>query len=236
MSESEIVQTEGDWRVVLEYDEYGDTESPRGEGTGVGIFWCRHPRYNLGDINADEFDELNRFVDLMLEYHHGSEVTRAVVKHLVRHYKATVVRPLYLYDHSGLSLSAGENLVSNEYDTDLQRRRHFVGDYGGWDTSYIGFVFDTEKSREHVEDAAAAIDAEVTEYDSYLQNDVHIVTVQRRVITETIRRDPATGEVLDEAEDDDTWDDVESCGGFIGHEYAVQEAREMLAGHLSPTT
>lgn len=228
----EIVEEHGDWRVVLVYDDTGDVESPRSEDGNATVMWCRHSRYNLGDRDGDIVDEVSSFVDEMLEWHSGNAVTEAVVKHLVRKYGATIVRPLYLYDHSGLALSAGANLVGDLRDTTAEKRRAFVGDYGGWDTSYIGFVFDTAESREHVPDIEKAVETEVEVYDSYLQNDVYGIRVERRVITTVTKRDPLTDELVDEDEYDDTWDEVDSCWGFIGRKWAEAEAKETLAGYL----
>lgn len=84
-----------------------------------------------------------------------------------------------------------------------------------WDSGRAGFVCDTEEARERcgcedwdADQIREAIKAEVEEYDRYLRGEVFHVTVK------------VGDEVLD------------SCGGFIGHEYAREQAEDLLTGAL----
>lgn len=112
---------------------------------------------------------------------------------------AVAFTPLGLLDHSGLSLYAGGG-------------SHW-SDSAGWDSGTVGYAYVT---RERCDELGAPIDgehgaeaqmlAEIREYDQWLRGDVYVVVVE-----------DDRGEVLD------------SCGGIIGHEYADEAAREMLA-------
>lgn len=124
------------------------------------------------------------------------------IEHLIAQ-DAVVILPLYLLDHSGYSISSGDNLI--ELD-DRGRARacdsagRFVGDGAGWDTSMVGFAWvpkDTDAT-----DPLAACEAEIKTLDQYFTGDVYGYIV-----------DP-DGE-------------HESCWGFYGLEYAKEEANDV---------
>lgn len=123
---------------------------------------------------------------------------------------ATVILPLFLLDHSGLSIRAGENRGSSA------PRGRFIGDEAGWDTSMVGWIFDTAETRSETgcEGAGFGPDmvernlrGEVEEYDLYLRGDVRFFVV----------RGP-DGTTLD------------SCHGFLGGDYIVEEAKSTAEG------
>lgn len=111
--------------------------------------------------------------------------------------------PIYLYDHSGLAIRAGAGF--GEIDPQ------------GWDSGIVGFgamsadqwnasmgaiwrgdPAQGEKMRE-------IIIGEIETYGQYLSGDVYSVVIEHA----------ATGEILD------------SCGGFHGYEYALEELTAM---------
>jgi hypothetical protein len=110
---------------------------------------------------------------------------------------ATVILPLGLIDHSGISMYVGAGA-----------HRH---DPGGWDSGQVGVIFDTTETRKECgmenarpEDIERALRAEVTAYDQFLRGEVYCYTVT----------DPA-GEHLD------------SCCGFLGDlEYVRSQAND----------
>jgi hypothetical protein len=197
-------------RIALEQHDTSPAD-PR-EYDNLGTFALRHDRYWLGDASrgtrrstypsAKLADSILETVDALLERGASWYV---VARALRLHYGATVVRPAYLYDHSGISISAGENLLD---DGTVDRRNHNGFDPGGWDTSVIGLVLDTAERRELIGTPVEHVDevllAEVAEYDAYLQGDVWGVTV--------------------ETSDGET---VESVGWIIGRDNAREEAVAM---------
>ena len=109
-----------------------------------------------------------------------------------------VMLPLYLYDHSGITMSTGS--------------------FGcPWDSGQVGFIYMTrEKAEENwpsLKDdpdalrlkAEERLEAEVEVYDQYL-----------------------TGEVYGYVIEDDDGEEVESCWGFYGEEDAQQEGEKAL--------
>lgn len=102
-----------------------------------------------------------------------------------------VVLPLYLYDHSGITISTGRFSCP-------------------WDSGQVGFIYMTKAEiDEHfdgdAEKAKACLQSEVEEYDQYLTGDVYGCVIE-----------------------DDNGDNIESCWGFFGLEYAIEEGRSML--------
>ena len=138
-----FVSSDGKFRVRMVYDYSYHGESPR-DWCPFGSMLAEHPRYTLGDQDGPA-QELAGFIEDMSEWHSGGALIDAVLKHLQRHFGSTVVLPLYLYDHSGISMSAGPNLLDGG---GINTRTHNPFDPGGWDTSFIGFAFDTAKDRE----------------------------------------------------------------------------------------
>ncbi len=114
---------------------------------------------------------------------------------------ARVVVPLFVYEHSGITIRGGSPVACRPLDrADVRSSNRFVGDGAGWDTSFVGFLvddpaklklcgcedFDTDKIIE-------ALNGEIAEYAAYLEGDVTYFDV----------RDPET-------------DYAEGCGGFVG--------------------
>ena len=141
-------------RVRIVHDPHA--ESPR-EWDNVGTMVCWHRRYNLGDeqptCNPNEF-----WHGLMAERHPNipddldMEHVRAF---LDKHY---IVLPLYIYDHSGISMSCGQFSCP-------------------WDSGQVGWIYvSKDRARrefcgteeEICENAETCLRQEVDTYDDYL--------------------------------------------------------------------
>lgn len=127
-----------------------DAGSPRCE-SDVGVMVCRHRRYSLGDEQTT--------CDSLRELRESLEEDGALL-----------IRPLYLFDHGGLSIS--------------------MEDFGDrWDSGCVGFIYTTQaKMLEHYNgvDLGRALEdmrAEVRVYDMYLQNEVYEYVVKVRTPT-----------------------------------------------------
>lgn len=108
-------------KVELHYDD--EPHSSR-EWSNVGEMVCWHRRYDLGDRQPDsqEIEALDRGGFRLLE------------RYLKMVKRATVVLPLGLLDHSGLTMWVGGG--------------HALSDPGGWDSGTVGFIYDTPEGRE----------------------------------------------------------------------------------------
>ena len=103
------------------------------------------------------------------------------------------VRELFLYDHSGITMSTGRFSCP-------------------WDSGQVGIAFippEIFKANfdNDMEKGLKAIDQEVEEYDQYLTGDVW------GYVTSTVD------------EDGDPDEEVDSCWGFYGFDYCVEEAK-----------
>jgi hypothetical protein len=92
-----------------------------------------------------------------------------------------------------------------------------------------GYVtFTTRKLAQEwgVADAEPVPAAEMVEWTSYIEGDVWIVVIEEQTITTSEVRN-LEGRVIHSSEDE-TWTEVDSCGGHYGQEWAEQSARETL--------
>jgi hypothetical protein len=123
--------------VTVYVDE--EPSNPRKEYTNAATMVCWHRRYDLGDNQPRE---------------HPQEFLRDLQR------KRCEIMPIYLYDHSGLSISTS-------------------GFSCPWDSGQVGFIYMTpeqgrkEFGRKWREAARRCMRAEVSEYDSYLRGDVY---------------------------------------------------------------
>lgn len=163
-------------------DEY--PESPR-EWDNLGTMACFHRRYTLGDkdipFSSDDFNGWNE----MEEY-------------ILKSLDAAVVLPLYLYDHSGITMNT-------------------TGFSCRWDSGQVGFIYITKDKimkeygvkrirRQLKEKVEKMLVNEVEVYDQYLIGDVYGFQILK--ITK-----------CDEGHIHETHED--SCSGFYGDDIKI---------------
>jgi hypothetical protein len=152
--------------------------------------WHRH--YELGDIQPSEGPE-----DYIRECEERGDI----------------ILPLYLYDHSGLSMSTSRS----SYPFNCP-----------WDSGMVGIIHMTKAdaienwgkkicTKAVREKAIRCMISEVEEYNQYLTGDVWGIIIDR------IAPD-ANGE-FDESQDGD---EIDSCWGFYGYDYAEEEGIALL--------
>jgi hypothetical protein len=224
MSDTMIIATSAndEYRVVAEHDH--DAESPRW-GAEVGSMYGDYPRYTIGDERVGVLSDL----DTRLQ----EDGFEGALAWLVEEHGVTCVLPLYLTDHSGLSMTAGPNLVTEG-----------IGEVrvGGWDTSLVGCIFATAESWEGAEilgDVEDVLRAEVTEYDMYLQGRVYRLFVERKAIQVTrITRTYPDGEVKEHVTTEVVWVPVPDgeVHATYGEEHHASIAAEMLHQFEAPVS
>jgi hypothetical protein len=209
---------------LCENEEYiEDHDNPR-EWSNVGTMAISYRGYDLGGPDDEDISQIDFEVDCDKcdgegEYMQDDdepavapdrritcekcEGAGSVALNPVDYFKqkrgARVVIGLTVYEHSGITMRAGD--VTLPFDTDR------------WDTSFVGFIFDTPEQLKDTmgddvtdEQIEAALKAEVEVYASYLEGDVTWYKV----------------------EDDET-DFHESCGGFVGcHDECEAECYDAL--------
>lgn len=151
----------------IHYDEY--PESPRDWDAHNGIMVCCHGKYTLGDKQFDDSEKLQDFIN---------------------EDKPLVILPLYLHDHSGITIST--------IDFNDQ-----------WDSGQVGFIYTTKerlKKLGHTKIPTKKkliewLKSEVSSYDDYLRGNVFSFTEYK---IDKCNLDQEHKEVID------------SCSGFYG--------------------
>jgi len=210
-----------------------DPESPR-ECDNLGTMACWHRRYSLGDVQP-KLRPLKYKADLIgwnddkqqalfqhwfgrgtsglaaeLRYQAWTKVHERIEEEFDKQF---ISLPLYLYDHSGITMSTG-------------------GFSCPWDSGQVGFIYISRaKVREefHIkrvtrfweERIAGYLKGEVETYDQYLTGDVWGFRLYE--VPEGV--DP--GELSEE--EVEALEEVESCYGFFGEDAALEEAKSNLA-------
>jgi len=203
---------------TLGYEESGEGLSPR-DWSNVGTMAVSYNGYNLGDEDISKIDfevECPRcvgdgFLDDPVAGTDGTdcpdcEATGNIDVNPVDYFKrqgARVVMGLTVYEHSGITMYAGD--VTVPFDS------------ARWDTSFVGFIYDTPEGVKQCmgddvsdEEIKAALEGEVKVYASYLEGDLTWYSV----------------------EDDET-NYHDACGGFVGdHKYCEEQCFEALEGAI----
>jgi hypothetical protein len=148
-------------RITIEYQGDTDGANPR-EDDNLGVMLANgHRNYNLGDFalkgRHSPYDDAARASDHFVDRLGGRRALYALSRWLHIFYGATVVKPLWLIDHSGISMSTGP----------------FAADPGRWDSGVVGVIFDDPTRREEwgnpdPEEVDKILSSEVKYYDAYL--------------------------------------------------------------------
>ena len=161
---------------TIEITEDGDPMNPRRDWAPLGTMVCKHKRYDLGDEVDFEPWNANTWGEHMAEYFQDKynvinefgnyETYDNDVKKIWKWIDANVVwLPLYLYDHSGITMSCGSFSC-------------------GWDSGQVGFIYITKEkalseyggkifSKKLKERLALYLEGEVETYDQYLTGAVY---------------------------------------------------------------
>jgi hypothetical protein len=215
-----------------------DYENPREDNENFGIMVCFHDKYTLGDkhthsdphdfrqtlaaefdddlddkieaLNNDRYQEL---VDSGADHYDAistvdSEISALITEILEEN--DVIMLPLYLYDHSGLTMSvSGFNCQ--------------------WDSGQVGWIYATgpqiekeygDRSPESIERAKTRLKGEVETYDEYLRGDVFGINIETFLNTGSV--------------DEPEWEqqEIDSCWGYFGYKYAEEELKEQFEAGL----
>jgi hypothetical protein len=209
-------------RLKIERDE--DAQDPRKEWDNASTMACWHRRYNLGDVQPDvgpteyraqlvmevagaldnpctchyedsrQVDQVDPTEDTCYRCGGSFSERDKAAGLFAEHF---IELPLYLYDHSGITISTGA--------------------FGcQWDSGQVGFIYISraKAAEEWPEDteerAIACMKSEVETYDDYITGNVHGYTVERGTRTNITFEDGRDPETSIE------WEHEDSCWGFYG--------------------
>jgi hypothetical protein len=175
--EATETKTIGKYKIEIIPDE--NPCSPR-EDDNLGTMVCFHSRYDLGDKHDYNHND----------YRGWDEMKKAIIKNE----KVGVILPLYLYDHSGITMNT-------------------TGFSCSWDSGQVGFIFISKKkmleeyggkivTAKLKQQVTEYLKGEVKTYDQYLTGDVYGYRIT----------------------DTETDEEVDSRWGYYGDDYCMKEA------------
>jgi hypothetical protein len=196
------------FNINVYFDE--DARDPRAEFDGLGTMICFHNRYTLGDphkyVNAAEaifhilWEDLDAYtvtMDTDFQYMQSEDFAG---KYWPKFEKLTITLPLYLYDHSGITMR------TDSFECP-------------WDSGQVGFIYISRaKAREeygrltkkNLQRVTTYMTGEVEEYDHFLTGQVFGYQVKPTTANKNIECD-------------------DSCWGFYGEtDYMVTEAKSNI--------
>ena len=182
----EAVHSERIGKYLIEIYPDSDTDSPR-TWDNLGTMVCFHRRYDLGDKH--DYDSG--------DYSGWEKMKEAIIKQENVH----TILPLYLYDHSGITISTGPFSCN-------------------WDSGQVGWIFVSKDKvkKEGIDETKVGeyLKGEVETYDQYIRGDVYGYRIYE-VTTCNLGHDHE--------------EDLDSCWGFYGADYCLQEAKDIV-NHL----
>lgn len=191
-------------RVVIEHDD--DPMNPR-EWDNLGRMVCAHDRYNLGDEKAEH---LTRYRDWDSYY-------KNVILDEPR-IETVVALPLYLYDHSGITMSTSP--FTSRWDSGQVGWIYaYEDDFKDIPDVYVDGQFNPDKARD-------ILKSEVMVYDQYLRGDVYSYTLEKKEVCACC--------------DHTRYTTIDSCGGIFAESeddsivYVKDELSEEYKAILAP--
>jgi len=214
------VAENGKYRLIVRVD--GDNEDPR-TWDNVGTMTCFHSRYNLGDKHQWKEPEtfLQDLAATVTELPDGDNDMEIVWDILNKHF---VILPLYLYDHSGITMSTSpfscrwdSGQVGYIYCSLDKAREEWGTPTSDWNTQANYTKNEDGTFRNLKEAATQTLENEVTTYDQYLTGNIYKFELQIKNVREE-------------------WETDDSCGGFYGDDHVAsglidhlpKEAQELV--------
>jgi hypothetical protein len=132
--------------------------------------------------------------------------------------EAAILLPVYMYEHSGCTINT-------------------TGFSCPWDSGQVGFIYCTKEqilkefggkklSMKKLEKAREILQSEIETLDKWLRGDIYGFIVKKPVILHTTQVDTDGNTVYDE--DEEEFEDIDSCYGFYGMEYCLEEAKSIV--------
>lgn len=196
-------------------------ESPR-EWDNTGKMYCWHGRYNLGDKHDYRTPD-DMLLALIQDVHPdfpdellGTEHAHAIID---KHYR---IKPLYLYDHSGIAISTTP--FSCRWDSG--QVGYIVAalkdeDAKSWDDKIVTWNGRTITFGQRIDEI---LDAEVETYDAYLRGDVAGYIIERECCDDGEEYDSCWGYYPDEK---GSWSSlIEECKAHVDEAWHRAELAE----------
>ena len=214
MKNDECVDTisKGKYFAQIIHDDC-DNDSPR-DWDNLGTMVCFHNRYNLGDVVENKNRRYTRYGKGENAFLDSEEFEDWYKEN---ENDVAVILPLYLYDHSGLSISTGSF-------------------HDMWDSGQVGFIFVTKEelkkeynkklcTKKMKEDAKKQLEQETETYDQYLRGEVYGFKLYRLELDDDM-------ELEYHDDPDDYGEEIDSCWGYYGLSDLKQELKTTIDNHI----
>jgi hypothetical protein len=200
--------------VTIYQEDYTGECNPR-DWDNLGRMICFHDRYTLGDVCKHKAGKSLPCLEDATCWFTSPEDFQAWYAGEVKAKRIAVALPLWLYDHSGISMSCGERTYpyNDPWDSGgvgviFVTRDKLLQEYGTWDNGKLikaaSRVTKTMRAK-----AEKCLQQEVETYSAWLQGEVY-----------GYRVDDADGNLID------------SCGGFVGElDYCKEQANDAADSH-----
>ena len=212
MKNSDAVDTIENGKYFAQIVTDDSSDSPR-DWDNLGTMVCFHNRYNLGDLGK------RGCVGKEDNFFWGIEDFNEWVKENKNN--ISVMLPLFLYDHSGISMSTGQEYPFNDM----------------WDSGQVGWIFVTKEdvkkeflckivSAKMKEKVTKILRQEVETYNDFLTGNVYGYQLYRLDLDEDM-------ELEDSDDPEDFGEEIDSCYGYYGLDYLKSEVKEMIEWHMA---
>lgn len=187
-------------RVRIEHDcDYPFSIESELEGTDLELYVGERNDYMSSIGTGDYRRALDEFDD--------RGMPTAFIRYM-RIFHDTEVLPVFMLVHSAVRLSTG-------------------GFGCPWDSGLAGFAFIHPEAKGLYTNPERAIKGMVEHIDDLLNGNVYGLIHEYKV-SRHVQTHDANGDMIRDEWDEGEWDELDACWGFIGDEYAEQEARAML--------
>ena len=173
-------------RIRIEPDEGG--RNPRKDADYGSTLYAVHRRYDFSDKQAPKLDRGG--------FSNWDDVKQA----LIRTEDAVVILPVYMYDHSGLSVQT-----------------HPFG--CRWDSGQLGFIYVPRRNLRDYYGVQRLTAKSTQRIEASLRQDIEVLNTY---LTEGCYA------LIIEARDGSDWEQVDSCGGFIGSDVKTNGMMDYL--------
>jgi hypothetical protein len=159
MPEHDVDTLKFDHGVIAHIRQDDDPQNPR-ENDNPGVMVCWHRRYRLGDKH--DFKSPREMLCHLAGVDSDDERPQNELWELAEA-RGYVILPLYLYDHSGLTMSTSPFSCP-------------------WDSGQVGYIYAGPEEMKRMgvkpENLKEALEGDVLEYDRYLRGDVYVVSIE----------------------------------------------------------
>jgi hypothetical protein len=179
-------------RFKISQDDWA--QDPRAEWDNLGTMICFHGRHNLGDKHDYSHEDFDGWDDLQ--------------NYIEKKLGGVVILPLYLYDHSGITMNT-------------------TGFSCSWDSGQVGFIYVSRETllKEYggkkvttklKEKVTQWLIGEVETYDQYLTGDVYRFELQNGIEMVKLSKEDFEKGNTENIDVELEWEFEDSCSGFYG--------------------